>query len=136
MSTLTTNKVLALLAMFFVAGAAAGSVATHLRTRHQEVSPASVEKVCTRFQDRLKTRLSLSDEQMKKLQPVFDQTAGQLQAARARAIRETDEVICRAHERIALELSSGQKDKLAQMDQERRDWIRHRLESHALAKDP
>jgi hypothetical protein len=66
MNYFTTSKVLALLAMIFIAGGAAGAVLTLKNTRRQDVQPASMEKACTRFRDRLKTRLNLTEDQFRR----------------------------------------------------------------------
>jgi hypothetical protein len=93
-----------------------------------------MEKVCSRLQDRLKLKLNLTDEQMKKLQPVFDQTAQELRAVRSKAISETEAIICRAHSQIARELNPEQRVKLEEFDRERRDWLEHRIEEGTIGK--
>jgi Spy/CpxP family protein refolding chaperone len=70
------------------------------------------------------TRLDLTREQVDKLQPVFDETARELRTIHSRAIRDSDEVICKAHQRIAAELTPEQKKKLEDFEQERREWLR------------
>lgn len=136
MNQLTTSKVIAYLTLIFIAGGATGAVVT-LKTAHvREAQPPSMEKVCTRIQDRLRTKLSLTDEQLKKLQPIFEETGVELRAIRAQAIHETDKVICSAHQQISKELSPEQKVKLEQFDSERREWMRRRLEEPAALKAP
>jgi len=136
MNSLSTSKVIACFAIVFLAGGATGAVITLKHTRAREARPTSMEKVCTRLQDRLKTRLSLTEPQMKTLQPVFDQTAQDLQTVRAQAIRDTDQIICRAHHRIAKELNPEQKRKLDDFDKERRDWMQNRLKDPEPPKEP
>ena len=89
-----------------------------------------MEKACTRFQDRLVSRLALTPEQVARLQPVFDHTSQQLRAIHSKALRNTDEVIRRAHEQIARELTPEQKAKLEVMEKERQQWLEHRLNDH------
>jgi hypothetical protein len=130
---LTTGKFLAYLAMIFVAGGAAGTALTLKNTREREAHPPTVEKVCNRLQDRLVSKLSLTDEQVKKLQPIFDETAQELHAIHARAIRDTDQIIRKAHQRISPELSPEQKSKLEQFDRERHEWLRRHLKDRETA---
>jgi len=130
MNYLTTGKVLVYLAIIFMAGGATGAVIMRNAHEHQ-AQPASMEKACHRFQDRLVSKLSLTDVQVKKLQPVFDETAQELRAVHARAIHHTDEIIRKAHQQIAKELTPEQKAKLEQFDQERQEWLRQRLNEQA-----
>jgi Spy/CpxP family protein refolding chaperone len=130
MNYVTTSKVVAYLAIIFVAGGATGAVITYKNARSQQAQPASMEKACTRFQDRLVSRLALTPDQVARLQPVFDQTSQKLRAIHSKALRNTDEVIRRAHEQIARELTPEQKAKLECMEKERQEWLEHRLKDH------
>jgi hypothetical protein len=136
MSPLTPSKVVAYLAVIFVVGGATGAVLTFKNTRDRDARPPSMEKVCSGMQDRLRTKLGLTEEQMKKLQPIFEQPAHDLRAVRSRAIQDTDAIICRAHQQIARELSPEQKIKLEEFDRERRAVIEHRIDAHATGKVP
>ncbi len=127
MNRLTTSKVIACLAVIFVAGATAGSVVTWKKTRQQSTQPPTMEKVCTRLQDRLISKLGLSTAQVEKLQPIFDHTALELRAVHTRALCDTDQILRRAHEQMAQELSPEQKIRLQEFDRERREWMHHRL---------
>jgi hypothetical protein len=128
MNYLTTSKIVSYLAIIFLAGGATGAVVGLNHSRERQVQPASMQKVCTRLQDRLISKLGLTPEQVKKLQPVFDQTAHELRAVHAKALGETDQIITRAHEQIARELTEEQKARLVEFDQQRREWLRHRLQ--------
>jgi Spy/CpxP family protein refolding chaperone len=136
MNSLTKGKILAYLAIIFIAGGATGAVIMMRKDRGQQAQPASVEKACTRFQDRLILKLELTPAQVRKLQPVFDQTTHDLRAIHAKALRHADEVIRRAHEEIARELTPEQKLKLQALDQEREDWLRRRVQSREHALEP
>jgi hypothetical protein len=135
MNSLTTSKVIAYLAIIFVAGGATGAVITS-KARERAARPANMEKVCSRIQDRLKAKLCLTDEQLRNLQPVFDQTAQDLEAVRSQAVHDTDRIICRAHRLIAQELNADQKKKLEEFDKERRDWLRRRIKDGEPPKEP
>ncbi len=136
MNSPSKGKILAYLAIIFIAGGATGAVITLKNAPGQQGHPGSVEKACTRFQDRLILKLELTPEQVRKLQPVFDQTTQDLRAIHAKALRNADEVIRRAHEQIAKELTPGQMLKLQALDQEREDWLRRRLRSREHAQEP
>jgi hypothetical protein len=129
MNYLTTSKILAYLAVIFIAGGATGAVITLKNARDRQAQPPSVEKACTRFQDQLIAKLGLTPAQVRKLQPVFDQTAHDLRVIHAKALRNGDEVIRKAHQQIARELTPEQKRKLDAFDQEREEWLRHRFQA-------
>jgi Spy/CpxP family protein refolding chaperone len=133
MNHLTTGKVIAYLAVIFMAGGATGAVLTFQNVREKQVQAPSVEKACNRFQDRLTTKLSLTPAQVQKLQPVFDQTRSDLRTAHARAMSEGDLIIRRAHEQIAKELTPEQKTKLERHQEERREWLQRRLSKSGSA---
>jgi hypothetical protein len=127
MNYLTTSKVVAYLALIFVAGGAAGAALTLKHSPQREVPVASMEKVCSRFQDRLTLKLALTPDQVRQLKPVFDQTAFELHSVHTRALRDTDEIIRRAHEQIAKALTPEQLVRLEQCDRERHDILERRL---------
>jgi hypothetical protein len=131
MNLLNSSKLAACLAIIFVAGGAAGAVITLRNTRERQAQVPSMEKTCTRLQDRLTSKLGLSPDQVKTLQPIFDHTAHELQAVHARALRDTDQILVRAHEKIAVQLSPEQKKKLDRVDQERQEWLARRFKEQS-----
>jgi len=127
MNHLTTTKLIAYLAFIFIAGGTTGAVLMLKNAQVQERQTPSMEKTCNRLQDRLASKLSLTSDQMKKLQPVFEQTSHELRIVHARAIADTDAIIRKAHQRIAVELTPEQKVKLEQCDAQRHEWLRRRI---------
>jgi hypothetical protein len=123
MNHLTPSKVIGYLAVIFVAGGATGAVLTLSNSRDQRTQPPSIEKTCTRFQDRLITKVGLTPKQVKKLQPVFDRTSHELCAIHSRALGDAEEVIRRAHEEIAKELTPEQKTRFEEFARERLDRL-------------
>jgi hypothetical protein len=123
MNNLTVSKLVLYLSIIFLAGAATGAVITLKQVRGNEAQAASTEKVCSRVQDRLKAKLALSNEQVQKLQPIFDQTAQEIQNVRGKAIKATDDIIRRAHQLISKDLNEEQKQKLLEFDRDRQQWI-------------
>ena len=136
MNPLTTSKVIAYLAVIFVAGGATGTVITLRHAGEHRPQVATMAKACNRLQDRLTTKLGLTREQSKKLQPLFERTAEELRAVHAKALGDTELILRRAHEEIAKELTPEQKLKLDQCDQERNEWLRHRIQEHDFAPTP
>jgi hypothetical protein len=131
MNPFTTSKVLSYLALIFLAGGATGAVLTLKSTQPRQLQAPTMEKACTRLQDRLVSKLGLTPDQVRELQPVFDQTAQQLRNVHAQAIRDTDAIIHKAHEQISLQLTPEQKARLSVLDEEREEWVHRRLKDCA-----
>ena len=130
MNSLTSGKLIAYLAFIFVAGGVTGAVITANKSMDRDIQAQSLEKTCSRIQDRLRSRLDLTQAQFEKLRPVFDQTAQELRSVHGRAICEMDGIIRKAHQRIALELNPDQKIKLERYDAERQRWLQRKLKGH------
>lgn len=136
MNALTKSKVIAYLALIFIAGGATGAVITFKSTRQSNAQPASMEKTCNRLQDRLTSRLGLTPDQIAKLQPVFDETAEALRAVHSNALCDTDRILRSAHEKIAKELRPDQRAKLEMFDSRRTEWLKKHLQSKSEIRDP
>lgn len=127
MNSLTKSKVIAYLAVIFIAGGATGAVITLNSARERDVQPPSMEKTCNRLQDRLVSKLALTEEQVARLQPVFDETAEALRTVHSNALCNTDRILRDAHEKIARELTTEQKAKLAEFDTRRTEWLKRHV---------
>ena len=127
MNYLTTSKVVGYLALIFIAGAAAGAAIALRHSPPREAPAASMENVCSRFQDRLTQKLALTPAQVQLCKPVFDQTAAELRAVHTRALRDTDMIIRRAYDEIAPGLTPQQRTRLEQCNRERGEILKRRL---------
>ena len=125
MKSLTKSKFHLYVGVIFIAGAVSGSVIT-LRKEYAKAQPQSMENICHKMQDSLKTKLGLTDEQFAKVSPILDQTAQEIQNIHGRTIQEIDAAIRRSHVELAKHLTAAQKQKLEEMDAERRDWMMRR----------
>ena len=125
MTGITQTKLAAYLAVIFVAGAVSGSVIT-LRKAQAKSQPPSMEKVCHKMQDRLRTSLELTSEQSAEIQPILDRTAQEIKKIHSRTMQEIEAAICRGHEQLAKHLNPQQRLRLDQLDADRRDWLAKR----------
>jgi hypothetical protein len=133
MNSLTTSKVVGYLAIIFVAGGATGAVLTLNNSGERRPQVPSMQKACNRLQDRLTSKLGLTPDQLKRLQPLFDHTANELRAVHSKALGDTEDILRRAHEEIAKELTPEQKLKLDQCDHERHEWLRQQIKGPNLS---
>jgi hypothetical protein len=126
MSPLTRNKIILYLAIIFAAGGVTGTVITWGSAKRKMIHPPSMERVCSDMQDRFKAKLGLNPEQVRKIQPILDQTTQEIQAIHGRTMEQIDQVIRRAHEEIAKELNPDQQEKLKEMDNQRCEFMQGR----------
>jgi Spy/CpxP family protein refolding chaperone len=127
MNSLTQSKIILYLAIIFVAGGITGTVIAWGSAKRKMADPPSMEKVCSSLQERLKTKLELTPDQLKKIQPILDQAAQEMQAIHGKTMEQIDQTVRRTHEEIAKELSPAQKKKLAELDSERCEFMQKRL---------
>jgi Spy/CpxP family protein refolding chaperone len=125
MTSITKSKLSLYLGVIFIAGVVSGSVIT-LRKAQTKAQPPSMENVCHKMQDSLKAKLGLTDEQFAKVRPILEQTAQEIQSIHGRTMQEIDAAIRRSHDELAKHLTPEQKQKLEEMDIERRDWMMRR----------
>jgi Spy/CpxP family protein refolding chaperone len=109
----------------FLAGAMTGIFVSASFARHFffRPDPAAMRE---RMRHRLRTELSLSDEQLAKISPIIDQTAAQLEEIRADTGRRVHQAFAEANREIAAELTPEQRAKLQKME------ARHRRRFHHL----
>ena len=127
MNSLTKSKIALYLAVIFTAGGITGTVIAWGSAKRKMLQPASMETVCSFMEDRLKSRLDLTPEQLQKIKPILNQPAREMKAIHAKTMEEIDQTIQRANKQIARELTEEQKRKLEQMERERCDFMQKRM---------
>lgn len=127
MNSLSQSKIVLYLAVIFVAGGITGTVIAWGSAKRKMLQPPSMEKVCSFMEDKLKSRLDLTPEQMAKIQPILNQTACEMKAIHAQTLEQIDRTIQKANEQIAKELNAEQRRKLEEMEIERREFMQKRL---------
>jgi len=122
MISLSRTHLSGYVAAIFVAGAVTGGV---LGWRKAQVKspPVSVEKACMTIEDRLKAKLQLSPKQIKKIQPILDQSSHEIRKLDLHMLKEVNAILCRRDEQISRFLSPEQLEKLTEWDPDRCEWI-------------
>jgi Spy/CpxP family protein refolding chaperone len=118
-------KLVAGFVLVFVAGGIAGAALGGFYARHLFFDVHHPRRVGDRMKERLRAELSLTPEQVAKVSPIVDKTAGQLQEVRHDTRRRVREIINQAHREMAVNLTDEQRQKLQQIEQRHRRW-RHR----------
>jgi len=82
-----------------------------------------------RMRQRLQKELDLTPEQMAKISPVIDRTAGQLEKIRQETGQRVHKIMTDAHQQIATNLSDQQRAKLKDFEARLRQRHEQRRES-------
>jgi Spy/CpxP family protein refolding chaperone len=123
MNGLTRTKVIAYLAVIFVAGGVTGAVL--VRNDRDHPSRPSPEKFCRKVRDRLQSELSLTPAQVAKLDPLLEKQARRMEEIRTQTVQQLNELIRTSNLEIAdvLNLSPEQRSKLDAMEKKRQEFM-------------
>lgn len=123
----TKLKTACYLIAIFIAGAATGGVVGACAAKKMPfLRPSRPHEVTERLRFQYQTRLNLTPEQRKKIDPILDQTDLDLKAIHLQTMRQVAKTIDDAQQKIAAELTPEQKATLDSMTKERRDFLRRR----------
>ena len=127
-------KLIAGFLLVFLAGGMTGAFfgASHARHLFQFHHPGLIG---ARMKERLRTQLNLTPEQVAKISPMIDKTAGHLREIRRDTGRRVHEIMTEAHREMATNLTNEQRQKLQQIEDRHRRW--HRTRSpHEFTPEP
>ncbi len=116
-------KVIAYAAALFVAGAFSGAMVTYHKAETQPLKVDRKGEIADHIRQRLMTNLVLTPEQAKKIEPVIEQTAEELEASHRDCLNRISTALDKMHSEIRPELSADQKEKLKQLEAERRELM-------------
>ena len=118
-------KLVAGFLLVFMAGGATGIFVTMAIGHHFLLGQHPAGMVAQTMKNRLRWQLRLTDEQMAKISPIVDKTASQLAEIRGDTGKRVRDVIIESHKEIAQYLTPEQQQRLNQMEERRRQWMRH-----------
>lgn len=122
----TKIKTLLYIAAIFVAGAATGGiVGACAAKRMMFLHPPRPHDLAEHIRSQLHSRLGLSSEQKRKIDPILDQTGDALKAIHLETMARVAKAIDETQAKIAAELTPEQRIKLAQLEKERREFLDH-----------
>jgi len=131
---MTRTTIALYIALIFLAGGIAGAgVATAYKPaktpppqRGERKGPPSPEEFQNHIFKRMKEGLSLTPEQIEKVEPVFRKGFEEVRAVQDRSIKEVEAAVKKNHEEIGKLLTPEQATKLEEMDREREKSFRER----------
>jgi|SRR5437773_10087776 len=124
MNNLTKGKVIAYLAAIFVAGAAAGTVVGYTVGKEKFIRPPGPVEMADHILKRLQTQLELTPDQVEKIKPLVDRSCAEMEAIHRESWHRVVENSRQMNQQIAAHLTTAQKTKLEQLEQERRELFR------------
>ena len=122
MKWMTKSKLSLYIAVIFFDGAVSGGVVALRKAQAKSQTP-SMEKVCHKMQDRLKVKLGLTEQQFETIRPILDRRTEEIQKIHLRTLQDIEAAIRQSHEEMAQYLTEEQKQKLEEMQAERREWL-------------
>ncbi|MDB6122609.1 MAG: hypothetical protein JWQ71_1602 [Pedosphaera sp.] len=116
------GKLVLYVVSLFLVGAITGSALTYSivgkRRGHGDRPPRGVTE---HMRTELKSKLGLTDEQSKKIDPMIDKAGAELQGVQTNTMQRVSQVIESLHAQIRPELTAEQKVKLEEMAKEFRE---------------
>ncbi len=116
----TKWKLLAYALAIFLAGAVTGSTIAVKYTRHSLDRPPTQTQLAQTMRSHLSSRVGLSADQLRQIDPIIDETAGQLEAIHSEMTQSIARVFANFHHEIAVpgHLTDAQKAILIQIEKE------------------
>jgi Spy/CpxP family protein refolding chaperone len=134
------GKLIAGFILAFLAGGVTGTFVTFYQGHHWREGFAHhhLHSFSERMRSRIQTDLDLTPEQMKKIQPILDQTARELQQIRVETGARVREVINRTNQALQPFLTERQQARLRKMEKRSHDeaGIRQRFHRRASPRAP
>ena len=123
-------KLIAGFLLVFVAGGITGAFVGGSYARRHFFELHHPERIGAQMQDRLRSELNLTPEQLAKISPIIDKTASQLRDIRRDTGQRVHQVMAEAHRQMAANLTDEQREKLQQIEE------RHRRSHHHFHERP
>jgi hypothetical protein len=130
MNRLSKLKIGFYLAAIFVAGLVTGAFITFQVGKHMMPNK---EKMVRHWSEDLQAKLSLTPEQVQRIEPIILET---LEGFKIVLAQDALTALSNCNARIALEISPEQKLKLEQMEQEQRGFIWRKFGGQATTNAP
>ena len=123
MKNLTKPQIISYLALIFLAGGISGAVIIRGAAKEANSKPPTMGKVCDHMRKRLQSELDLTPDQMKKIEPILQETAREMESVHRRSMGQIAQIMEKSNAEIARELTPEQRAKLATMESKRRESL-------------
>ena len=123
MSSLSKRKLGLYVIAIFLAGGGSGALITRHFYLDHPVAPSSPADIGARLRARFQSRLKLTPEQARKIDPMIDQAMRQVDVIRRETADHVFANVSNLHEQVLLVLTPEQKTEFEQLERERRDYL-------------
>jgi len=119
MNRLSKTKLICYLAAIFVAGGVTGATVAMKATKQMAQAPPPGRIEARYLKERFQSKLNLTAEQAKVLEPILEKVSDDLKAIRSDSTKRIGGIMKNAYEQISKELTADQRVKLEQMKKDR-----------------
>jgi hypothetical protein len=105
----------------FIAGGIAGAFLGAVLERHHRWESAHHQPLVQRVRDRMRSRLDLTPEQMKKSDPILEKAARRLEEIRTESGQRVREVFSETDRELAPQLTDAQRQKMRAFEAQHRE---------------
>ena len=120
----TRKTVVLYLGGVFAAGLLAGGTGGFSLGQRKALTPLRPPEMAAHLCDRFKSKLHLTESQVKDISPILSETAAELAATHAATAERISEIMARSNERLAQFLTPEQKALLGEMEREHQEFMR------------
>jgi Spy/CpxP family protein refolding chaperone len=111
----------------FVAGAGSGALVAWQVSRRIPDTPLPPAEIGARLRTRFQSRLSLSPEQVQKIDPMIDQAMHRLDAIRRETATSIFGNVATLHEQMLTVLTPEQKAQFEELERQRRQYLQQKF---------
>jgi len=126
---LTKKSAVIYLIAVFLAGLLAGGVAGFSLGKRTAFAPPRPQDMASHICERLKSKLRLTPEQVKQIEPLVNETAAELKAVHSTTAERITEIFQTLNQRQTQFLTPEQKVLLEEMERERRQFFRNAFQA-------
>ena len=126
---LTRKSAAIYLAAVFLAGLAAGGAAGFSVGKRNAFAPPRPQDMASHICERMKSKLHLTPEQVRQIEPLVNETAAELKAVHSTTAERITEIFQTLNQRQAQFLTPEQKVLLEEMERERRQFFRNAFQA-------
>jgi Spy/CpxP family protein refolding chaperone len=124
---LSKRKLSLYLLALFLAGGGTGALISWEVCRRTPAAPLPPSEIGSRLRARFQSRLSLTPEQVRQIDPMIEQAMGRVEAIRRETATQVFANVSNLHEQVLLVLTPAQKVKFEELERERREYLRQKF---------
>ena len=127
MNSLGKRKLALYVLAIFLAGGGSGAFITWQVCRRMPVVSRPPAEIGKRLRARFQSRLALTPDQARKIDPMIDQATRRVEAIRTETASQVFANVSNLHEQVLMVLTPEQKATFEELDRERREHLRQKF---------